>query len=619
MAMEATGSYYLVNDLTITKEWGNDTTTFKGNFDGKGHTITINDCPVFYYLGGNAVVKNLIIDGQITKKKDPAALAYYTSGGNKYSIRLQNITNNASVTSTEGGYAGALIADAYAPKNSEAAECSITMINCVNNGAIDAPKSSAAGGLIGSWRGNKITLINCVNTGAVTGKQDAGGLVGRAWGKRSGDVDIAFSDVTIQNGLNTGNIKNTTNMLAGGAVGWVNGTAFVTNFTNEGDITSSTDEGVIGAGGIIGGAHSREAHRPFDVTITKSVNKGTISGGGAIGAFVGCGNGASDTSEVNISECINENQTTTQLVGSAGKSGTVDTSKTKDQIKPLGYDALNVVSIQPGLGENIALYVAVDGRVAKDYYTVSATMNEETTTLEYVKTDAEGNYVYAFYIAPQNMGDEIAFSLKLAGDELEEKTYSFLTYCNNMMNKGNAELDQLLKDALAYGAAAQVYAKHKTDALVNAGITGASEYTALSATANKLTYTKNDGYTGTMALTKVGMFFDYQNVLSVVVKADNAASIKVAVGGVAVALVEGENLIDLGDGSYRVLAKALNATEIASSDAYTITVSDGETLVGTLTYNAQSYVYTMQNLDNAMGALAKALYNYSLSAIAYVN
>jgi hypothetical protein len=232
--------------------------------------------------------------------------------------------------------------------------------------------------------------------------------------------------------------------------------------------------------------------------------------------------------------------------------------------------------------------------------------------------DANGNYVYAFYIAPQNMGDEIAFSLMLADTELENKSYSFLTYCNNMMNKGNAELDQLLKDTLAYGAAAQVYAGHKTDALVNAGVSGATEYTALTADANKLTYTKNDAYTGTMALTKVGMFFDYQNVLSCVVKADDASAIAIAVNDVAVELVAGENLIDLGDGTYRVLAKALNATEIASDEIYTITVSDGAALVATLTYNAESYVYTMQGLDDEMGALVKALYNYSLSAIAYV-
>ena len=328
MAMEAKGSYYLEKDLIIEQEWGDAATTFDGTFDGRGHKIIINNCPVFYYLGGTAVVKNLTIEGKNEGIDGySAALAFHTSGGSWYSIRLQNITNNAIIScATEWGYAGALIGDAFAPN----LDCSITMINCVNNGAVTASKVGAAGGLIGNWRGGELTATNCVNTGDVIARQDAGGLIGRV---------ASGGTVTIQNCLNTGKITNTGNMLAGGAIGWLKGTATISNFTNEGNITSSTDAEVIGAGGFIGGAHNREPAKDhiFIATITKSLNTGKVSGGGATGAFVGCGNGSSATCELNISECINKNADTTNLVGSAAKSGTVDTSKTEAQIESLGY------------------------------------------------------------------------------------------------------------------------------------------------------------------------------------------------------------------------------------------------------------------------------------------
>ena len=40
LAMKADGSYYLANDLTITKSYGADGTLFTGYFDGNGKTIT---------------------------------------------------------------------------------------------------------------------------------------------------------------------------------------------------------------------------------------------------------------------------------------------------------------------------------------------------------------------------------------------------------------------------------------------------------------------------------------------------------------------------------------------------------------------------------------------------
>ena len=545
LQMSKNGSYYLANDLVITKEWGDSATTFDGTFDGRGHTITISDCPVFFYLGGTAVVKNLTIEGSITRAAYASALAQHTSGGSWFGIRIQNVTNNATVTATDTwGYAGGLIADGFVANS----DCWITLMNCTNNGNVNCPSQSAVGGLIGSLRGGTLTMINCINTGNVVGKQDAGGLVGRFW--KDGKA-------TIQNCLNTGSVANSTNMYAGGAVGWLHGTLTLSNFTNIGAITSSS--GAMGAGGFIGGAHKSESDKQFSATITKCVNEGTISGGGSIGAFVGSNNGAASTCTLNISECIDKSGNANLIGEQKAGQTTLDTSKTEGQIKNLGFDDdLDILSIQPGLGEDIAFYIAVDGSVAKNYYTVTATMNEKTTELEYVRTDANENLVYVFHIAPQNMGDGISFSLVL-GEQAQDTIadYSFLTYCNNMMGKGDAKLDQLLKDALEYGAAAQTYKNYKTGSLVNAGISGATVYADLGAEANVLNFAANGGYAGAVELTKVGMYFDYNNRLSFVI--ENVAdinTISVTVGGNDLALNE-SNTVDLGGNSYRIYFKDL--------------------------------------------------------------
>ena len=611
LAMAYDGSYYLTADISLTGKWSQSTSGspfnyFGGTLDGKGHTVTISGRSMFSNLGGNALVKNLIIEGTLGGDY-LGALSGETDGNNVFNICVENVTNHASGNSAaDWGYSGGFFGNCYV-KNST---CSITLINCTNTANITASGHTSVGGFIGSLRGGSLTMINCVNTGNVVGKQDAGGLVGRWW-RDPGEKAV------VQNCKNTGSVQNSTNMYAGGAIGWVHGTLELSNFVNTGAITSSG--GAMGAGGFIGGAHKSESDKQFSATITKCVNEGTISGGGSIGAFVGSNNGAASTCTLNISECIDKSGNANLIGEQKAGQTTLDTSKTEGQIKNLGYDDdLDILSIQPGLGEDIAFYIAVDGSVAKDYYTVTATMNEKTTELEYVRTDANENLVYVFHIAPQNMGDGISFSLVLGEQEQDTiADYSFLIYCNNMMGKGDAKLDQLLKDALEYGAAAQTYKNYKTGSLVNAGISGATVYADLGAEANVLNFAANGGYTGAVELTKVGMYFDYNNRLSFVI--ENVAdidTISVTVGGNDLVLDE-SNTVDLGGNSYRIYFKDLLATDICSATSQTVVVSDGGTAVGTLTYNARSYVYAKQGLDNNMGALAKALYNYSLSAAAY--
>ena len=626
LRMKWNDTYYLAADISISQYWTNSTSGssqnfFAGTLDGRNHTVTVSGCAMFSNLGGNAYVKNVTIEGTISGNY-LAGLSGQTDGGNIFHIRVENVTNKASGSSSGSwGYGGGLFGDCNVKDTSS---CSMILINCKNSGNIDAPDHSAVGGLIGSLRGGELTLINCVNTGNLVGAQDAGGLVGRFW--KGGNV-------TIQNCLNTGNVANYTNMYAGGAIGWLRGVLTLNNFTNEGKITSNNSGTVaMGAGGFVGGAH-KTSDEPFNATITKCLNKGTVSGGGSIGAFVGCAKGSSSTSVLNISECIDKSGNA-NLVGVAASNGTVDTSKTESQIKNLGYGTIGVQSAQPSLGEDIALYFTVRFCISSDYQNqlkVTATMNEKTVEMEPLDdVDSDGNLCYAFHIAPQNMNDEITVTVDFYGVEQSQlEDYTFRSYCTTMLAKTNSELgltaakktqlDQLLKDMLAYGAAAQTYKGWHTDSLANEGISGASVYSNLGESANTLAYTKNGGYSGDVALSKVGMYFDYNNRLSLVLTGvADMSNIGITVGGNALTLEENVNYIEL-DGSYRIYFKDLTAADICSGTGYTVVISDGGTTVGTLTYSAKSYVYMMQGRTDNMGALAKALYNYSVSAVAYAD
>ena len=173
----------------------------------------------------------------------------------------------------------------------------------------------------------------------------------------------------------------------------------------------------------------------------------------------------------------------------------------------------------------------------------------------------------------------------------------------------NEKLTALVADMLTYGAEAQKYTGFKTDALVDAKVTAATKYTALTAESAHSLVTAEGVTLGETRLTSVNAWFDSTNKLIVKYTVADGETALIAVDGVAVAgtLVEGT------ENTY-VVEIAVSAVDFSKD--YVITISIGGTLVQTLTFSVEAYVYAMQ--DNAsIGALVKALYNYGLSAAAY--
>lgn len=102
-------------------------------------------------------------------------------------------------------------------------------------------------------------------------------------------------------------------------------------------------------------------------------------------------------------------------------------------------------------------------------------------TMSVVEPEEDGTYRFDD-ILPQRMGDTIVFrmngTIASLTDYSYELEYSVKQYCMNMLGEkaDDAELCQLLRDILSYGAAVQSYNGYKADELVNNGITDRDFY-----------------------------------------------------------------------------------------------------------------------------------------------
>lgn len=192
--MDASGSYTLAADITVTEPYAND---FSGTFDGNGHTVTLNitastaNVGLFKTLSGGAVVRNVITAGSISStEKYVGGIAGFA---NTYSgdVIIENCKNTATVQGGNGvgGIFGYCSGSAH----------SVTITGCANTGTISGARNS--GGICGTLE-NAHFIKNCYNSGAVTGS-NIGGILGRG-----------AKGVLIENCYNLENISNGNAILA---------------------------------------------------------------------------------------------------------------------------------------------------------------------------------------------------------------------------------------------------------------------------------------------------------------------------------------------------------------------------------------------------------------------
>lgn len=158
--MDASGSYTLTKDIIVTEPYASD---FSGTFDGNGHTVTLaisgdsDYQALFAKLAAGAVVKNVMVDGEVTGTDNIGGIA-----GIATNATIIACANKATVAAT-GRYVGGLVGKGTG----------LTMTSCYNQGAVSSTRTRPInmGGIAGYVDGGA-SVENCYNTGSITGSGD---------------------------------------------------------------------------------------------------------------------------------------------------------------------------------------------------------------------------------------------------------------------------------------------------------------------------------------------------------------------------------------------------------------------------------------------------------------
>lgn len=155
--MKPGGNYQLTADITVTAPYAYD---FSGTFDGDGHTVTLaisgdsDYQALFAKLAAGAVVKNVMVDGEVTGTDNIGGIA-----GIATNATIIACANKATVAAT-GRYVGGLVGKGTG----------LTMTSCYNQGAVSSTRTRPInmGGIAGYVDGGA-SVENCYNTGSITG------------------------------------------------------------------------------------------------------------------------------------------------------------------------------------------------------------------------------------------------------------------------------------------------------------------------------------------------------------------------------------------------------------------------------------------------------------------
>ena len=286
---------------------------------------------------------------------------------------------------------------------------------------------------------------------------------------------------------------------------------------------------------------------------------------------------------------------------------------------------IDVVSLSVGKSLSMNYYTTLDA----DFFelgsfelrfTFPVSVFEDITVTESILSGE--HYLYVLdRIPPQCMGDEINVELVFVGKDgaqvvADNGTNSIVEYCNYLLknHSDDAALMTLVSDILTYGAAAQNYANYKEDQLVtdlvDADVTlTPTTWTPVDKTDFALNGKAPEGY----GFTAVGVRFAYANKVYFKIQAASLENVTVTVNGQVVALqpVAGSENV------YIVYTDGIYATDLDGVFTAKLFVDGVE--VQSVDYSVKSYVYSMQGKTTEMAELARALYNYGRSAIAYRN
>lgn len=306
LTVDWTVKIYTVEDLLKMGTYLNGDFILMNDIDLSGvnwNPIGINSAPFTGHLDGNShKISNLTIDTSNYTNRSSFGLFGYISFATIEDLVIEDFeftSENIEKTYYVGALAGIDLTDLSSSTNEEPLIKEIT----TSGSYVVAKQSSSypvyAGGLFGKVSFEIIS--NCKNFIGITNASHAGGLVGTATkmmyalnssnegqinstlyaGGLLGKCGTAFYASESSNKADITSVQ-----AAGGLVGSVDYYAVITLCYNTGNITSTTDNTFLGAGGLIGCCYSTGGEALPSVEISESYNRGNISApcaGGLLG------------------------------------------------------------------------------------------------------------------------------------------------------------------------------------------------------------------------------------------------------------------------------------------------------------------------------------------------
>lgn len=367
------GDFILMNDIDLSGvNWnpiGINSAPFTGHLDGNGHKIS-----------------NLTIDTSNYTNRSSFGLFGYISFATFEDLVIEDFeftSENIEKTYYVGALAGIDLTDLSSSTNEEPLIKGIT----TSGSYVVAKQSSSypvyAGGLFGKVSFEIIS--NCKNFIGITNASYAGGLVGTATkmmyalnssnegqinstlyaGGLLGKCGTAFYASESSNKADITSVQ-----AAGGLVGSVDYYAVITLCYNTGNITSTTDNTFLGAGGLIGCCYSTGGEALPSVEISESYNRGNISApcaGGLLGV----------TYEIKLTNVYNAGS-----VSGNKYSGSIFAYSSVGSVKQcLGSGSVSGSAVKSTIGYGLTNVTFTDC-----YHTFSSTSNFGKVTCTYISS-----------------------------------------------------------------------------------------------------------------------------------------------------------------------------------------------------------------------------------------
>lgn len=390
LTVDWTVKIYTVEDLLKMGTYLNGDFILMNDIDLSGvnwNPIGINSAPFTGHLDGNShKISNLTIDTSNYTNRSSFGLFGYISFATIEDLVIEDFeftSENIEKTYYVGALAGIDLTDLSSSTNEEPLIKGIT----TSGSYVVAKQSSSypvyAGGLFGKVSFEIIS--NCKNFIGITNASYAGGLVGTATkmmyalnssnegqinstlyaGGLLGKCGTAFYASESSNKADITSVQ-----AAGGLVGSVDYYAVITLCYNTGNITSTTDNTFLGAGGLIGCCYSTGGEALPSVEISESYNRGNISApcaGGLLGV----------TYEIKLTNVYNAGS-----VSGNKYSGSIFASSSVGSVKQcLGSGSVSGSAVKSTIGYGLTNVTFTDC-----YHTFSSTSNFGKVTGTYISS-----------------------------------------------------------------------------------------------------------------------------------------------------------------------------------------------------------------------------------------